>query len=93
MIPRTRSYKLVRAHGNTIEYVPILAVLILVLGMREPSTWVLWVIVGVTLGRYLIVAGMLLSSTLMQPHPLRFIGAAGTYSLGLVLCVALISSF
>jgi hypothetical protein len=81
-------YKMVRAHGNATEYAPMLAVLILLLGAREPSTWVLWTMWIVTVSRYLHAAGMIFSPTLAKPHPLRFIGALGTYLGGLALCVA-----
>lgn len=88
--PTDRLYKMIRAHGNTAEFAPMVAVLILFLGSRSPSpsTWVLWTMWIVTLCRYLIVIGILASPTLAKPHPLRFIGALGTYVGGVVLCVA-----
>ena len=55
--PTDRLHKLVRAHGNTSEYVAMLAVLILVLGTREPSTWGVVSMVGATASRYLLAAG------------------------------------
>jgi uncharacterized membrane protein YecN with MAPEG domain len=79
---------MVRAHGNATEYSPMLAVLILLLGGHNPATWVLWVMGIVTASRYLHAAGMIVSPTLAQPHPLRFVGALGTYLGGLVLCFA-----
>ena len=85
-------YKLQRAHGNTVEYAPMLAILFLALGMQDPSTWVLWCIGLVTLCRYSIAAGLILSKTLDDPHPLRFVGALGTYVGGLALCGALLAS-
>ena len=85
-------HKLVRAHGNTSEYVAMLAVLILVLGTREPSTWGVVSMVGATASRYLLAAGIILSPTLEKPHPLRFIGALGTYVFGLALCGSLLRS-
>ncbi|MBI3247050.1 MAG: MAPEG family protein [Deltaproteobacteria bacterium] len=81
-------YKMVRAHGNTAEFAPMVAVLLLFLGSRNPSTWVLWTMWIVTICRYLIVVGILASPTLAKAHPLRFIGALGTYVGGAVLCVA-----
>ncbi len=86
--PTDRLYKMIRAHGNTAEFVPMVAVLLLFLGSRNPSTWVLWTMWIVTLCRYLIVIGILTSPTLAKPHPLRFIGALGTYVGGVALCVA-----
>ena len=86
--PADRMYKLVRAHGNATEYAPMLAVLMLLVGEHHPATWVLWVMGIVTACRYLHAAGMIFSPTLARPHPLRFVGALGTYLGGLVLCVA-----
>ena len=55
----------------------------------EPATWVIWVMIAVTAFRYVHAAGMITSPDLAKPHPLRFIGALGTYVGGLALCVAL----
>lgn len=86
--PTDRLYKLVRAHGNAAEYAPMLAVLMLVVGSRDPSTWVLWMIGIATASRYVHAAGLILAPTLAKPEPLRFLGAVGTYLCGLGLCVA-----
>ncbi len=88
--PTDPLYKMVRAHGNTAEFAPMLAVLILYLGTTAPATWILWTIAIVTLARYLIVIGILLSPTLSEPHPLRFAGALLTYVGGVVLCVVML---
>ena len=85
-------HKMVRAHGNTAEYAAMLAVLIFIVGSRSPATWALWCIGIATLSRYLIAAGIILSATLERPHPLRFIGALGTYLAGFALCAALLQS-
>lgn len=85
--PTDRLYKMVRAHGNTTEYAPMLAVLMLFLGSRDPATWVLWVMWIATVCRYLIAIGIIVSPTLDKPHPLRFVGALGTYLTGIVLSV------
>ena len=90
--PTDSLHKLVRAHGNTTEYAPMLALLFLVMGSRDPSTWILWCIGLATLSRYLIAVGLILSPTLDKPHPLRFAGALGTYVFGLALCGALLRS-
>jgi len=85
--PADPLFKAIRAHGNTAEYVPMLAVLMLYLGTRSPAVWVLWLMVIVTACRYLIVVGIIMSPTLDQPHPLRFIGALGTYIGGAALSI------
>ena len=90
--PADRLFKLVRAHGNSAEYAPFLAVLMLAVGSREPASWLLWCMGLATAARYLHAAGMLLSPTLARPHPLRFVGALGTYLTGLLLSVGLLLS-
>lgn len=81
--------KAVRAHGNTAEYVALLAVLMLALAWRSAPGWVEWTMVGVTVSRYLLAAGIWLSPTLARPHPVRAIGALGTYAGGSALSMAL----
>ena len=43
--PEDILYKAIRAHGNTTEYVPIIAVLIYILGTMPVSSWVLWCVI------------------------------------------------
>ena len=86
--PTDRLHKLVRAHGNATEYAPMFGVLFVLLASREPATWVVWIIVAATLSRYLHAAGMILCRSLEDAHPLRFVGALGTYLTGILLCVA-----
>jgi uncharacterized membrane protein YecN with MAPEG domain len=90
--PTDTLHKLVRAHGNTSEYVGMLAVLILVAGSREPASWAVASMIGATASRYLLAAGIIMSPTLEKPQPLRFIGALGTYGFGVALCVAIFTS-
>ncbi len=85
--PADRLYKMVRAHGNATEYNPMLAILILYLGTRQPSAWVEWVFVIAAVSRILHAAGMIMSPTLARPQPLRAAGAVGTFVCGLVLAV------
>ena len=86
--PADALYKLVRAHGNATEYAPMMAILILLIGARQPAAWMIWTFVAATLSRYLHAAGMIMSSSLDKPQPLRFVGALGTYLSGLALVVA-----
>jgi len=86
--PTDRLYKLVRAHGNAAEYAPMLGVLMLFIGARNPGTWLVWVFVAATISRYLHALGMILSQSLDRPDPLRFVGALGTYVTGIVLAFA-----
>jgi uncharacterized membrane protein YecN with MAPEG domain len=90
--PADGLHKLVRAHGNTSEYAGMLAVVILLLGTREPSIWATVSMIGATASRYLIAIGLVVSPSLAKPHPLRFAGALGTYLFGLGLCLLLLAS-
>ncbi|MFO7277412.1 MAG: MAPEG family protein [Pseudomonadota bacterium] len=83
--------KAVRTHGNAAEYVPILIALFLYFHLSGAGGWIAWVAVGVTVCRALHAIGMLMTVTFDgPPHPLRAIGAAGTYLGGFALGVALL---
>lgn len=88
--PADRLHKLVRAHANTAEFAPMLAVLILIAGLRGPAAWMEWTMIAATASRWVFAAGLLLSPTLAKPHPLRFVGALGTYVTGLALVAAVL---
>jgi uncharacterized membrane protein YecN with MAPEG domain len=90
--PSNLLHKLIRAHGNTSEYVAFIAVLVLYLGGHSPAPWVVWTMVAITVFRYAIVAGLIFAPSLDKPNPLRFIGALGTYVAGAALCYALAHS-
>lgn len=85
--PSDPLFKAVRAHGNTAEYAPMLAVLMLYVGAHSPAAWILWTMIVVTACRYVIALGLLISPTLDKPNPLRFIGALGTYVGGGILSI------
>ena len=89
--PSDPLHKMVRAHGNTTEYAPMFAVLMMALGALNPAAWVGWVMWAAVGCRYLIVVG-LLTGSLDKPNPMRFTGALGTYLTGFALCVALFLS-
>jgi uncharacterized protein len=80
----------IRAHGNTAEYAPMLAVLILIAGERNPATWVTIVMIIAVVSRYLIAMGILSSTDLAVPNTLRFVGAVGTYLAGITLSIAVL---
>ncbi|RQS27509.1 MAPEG family protein [Burkholderia sp. Bp8992] len=88
--PTNGLHKLVRAHGNTAEYAPFLAVLFLYFGAHDPSHAILALIVAATTCRCLLVMGLLAWPTMANPNPARFIGALGTYLCGAALCIALV---
>ena len=84
--------KAVRALGNTVEFAPILAIMFLYLGTTAPDGWVCWTIIIATASRVLMVIGFLTAKTLAKIHPLKAVGAIGTYLSGIALCSAMIMS-
>jgi uncharacterized membrane protein YecN with MAPEG domain len=88
--PANLLHKLVRAHANTAEYAPFLALLFLYLGAHSPSAATVSLIVAATVCRCLLVVGLIAWPTLAKPNPFRFVGALGTYLTGLVLCAMLL---
>lgn len=88
--PADPLYRAVRAHGNTSEYAPFLAVLFLWFAMHSPPTWILVTIVLATIARFLLAAGLLWGSSLEKPNVMRFSGALFTYACGLALVVGLL---
>ena len=89
--PTDPLHKAVRAHGNSAEYAPMLAVLMAVLGALEPAAWLSWVMIAAVVSRYMI-AGGLLRGSLDSPNPVRALGALGTYVTGVLLCVGVFVS-
>ncbi len=83
--------KVIRAHANTAEFAPFLAVLFLYFGWRGPSDLVLGLIVAATACRFLLVIGLVAWPRLGRPNPARFIGALGTYLCGAGLCLAMVA--
>ena len=83
--------KAVRAHGNAAEYVPIFVALFLYFLLAGAGGWITWVVVIVTTCRVLHALGMFMSKDFNSPpHPLRALGALGTYLGGLALGIALL---
>ena len=83
--------KAVRAHGNAAEYVPIFVALFLYFLMSGAGGWITWVVVIVTISRVLHAMGMLMTANFNgPPHPLRAVGAMGTYLGGFALGIALL---
>jgi uncharacterized membrane protein YecN with MAPEG domain len=88
--PVSKMHRAVRAHANTAEYVPFLAILFLWHGSHQPSLWINATIVAATLARILLIVGLLWLSPLDKPNAARFLGALLTYACGLALAVAML---
>ena len=71
--------KAIRAHGNAAEYIPLFAVGLLYLNSVAPSHFVVGLAVAVVACRFMHAAGMFLVPAASERHPLRFVGALGTY--------------
>jgi uncharacterized membrane protein YecN with MAPEG domain len=85
--PADRMFIAQRAHGNASEYVPTLAVLIVVCATLTDGWWLDALAIGAALSRGLHALGMLTSKTLASHGPLRDSGALGTYLTGIALGV------
>jgi uncharacterized membrane protein YecN with MAPEG domain len=90
--PASKLLIAVRAHGNAAEYVPVLIMLFLLVGARNPGWAAIVLIVAATVARVLHAFGMLSSRTLAVPTKAREFGAGGTYLFGLGLVVAAVAS-
>jgi uncharacterized membrane protein YecN with MAPEG domain len=88
--PTDPLYKWVRAHANACEYAPMLAILIYALAASGNGGWHGLLYAGAVVVRYCHAAGMILSPTLDKGHPLRFVGAVGTYIIGFILALTAI---
>lgn len=88
--PTSFTTRLSRAHGNTAEFVPLLAVLMIFLGAGGPPLWVEMAMIGAAVSRVLVVVGFLTSTTLARISLPKAIGAIGTYVFGLALTAALL---
>lgn len=84
-------HRAVRAHANTAEFAPFLAVLFLWYAAHQPPGWIVATIALATASRFLLVAGLLWGSSLDKPNAARFLGALLTYLCGLVLAAGLLA--
>jgi len=89
--PDSMLNRLVRAHGNTAEHAPFLAILFMLLGVRQPSSLVVGLIIAATLARWVFVVGLLSAKTLTRPSSLRFLGALTTYVCGAWMSIILLT--
>lgn len=82
--------KAVRAHGNAAEYIPLFVLLFLFFN-AVGADWLQWAAVGATVSRVLHAVGMLMAKDVNTRHPLRFLGALGTYAAGFMFAYALVA--
>jgi len=83
--PADRMFIAQRAHGNASEYIPTLAVLIVVCATLTDGWWLNALAIAAAAARGLHAFGMLTSKTLASHGPVRDAGAMGTYLTGIAL--------
>ena len=85
--PASSLRKAIRAHGNCIEYVPMLALMILAVGLRSPllPTWIAVLMFAAVASRYIHAAGVLTGGSVYEGNAMKAIGAIGTYLTGVLL--------
>jgi uncharacterized protein len=90
--PASALRRAIRAHGNCIEYVPMLSLMILALGLRLPLLpgWIAALMLAAVASRYVHAVGILTGGSVHEANALKKIGAAGTYLTGALLSVILI---
>jgi len=91
--PKSGLRKAIRAHGNCIEYVPMLSLMILALGLRFPimPMWISVLIIIAVVSRYMHAVTIIKSDNIYQATTSKFIAAAGTYVAGSILAIILIA--
>ena len=90
--PKSALRKAIRAHGNCIEYVPMLSLMILAIGLRMPliPLWISILMFAAVASRYVHAVGILTGGSVFEANAMKAIGAFGTYVTGLGLAVILI---
>ena len=91
--PESALRKAIRAHGNCIEYVPMLSLMILAIGLAIPmlmSWWIVALMFAAVASRYVHALGILTGGSIYTANALKMIGAAGTYITGLALSLILV---
>lgn len=90
--PKSALRKAIRAHGNCIEYVPMLALMILAVGLRSPlmPAWIAALMIAAVASRYIHAVGVLTGGSVYEGNALKAVGAIGTYLTGVVLSGVLV---
>ena len=90
--PADRLFIAVRAHANAAEYVPTLAILILVSASLTDGWWVDALAIAALTVRTLHAYTMLTAKTMDAFIPLRTVAAMGTYAIGVALGVTALAT-
>ena len=90
--PADPLFRAVRTHGNASEYIPTLALLMLLVGARIPSWWTATLCILALTFRVVHAAALTRPPRRTTAAPDRFIGAMGTYAVGIALAVTALAS-
>ena len=90
--PASSLRKAIRAHGNCIEYVPMLSLMVLAVGLRSPMLpwWIIALMYAAVASRYIHAAGVLTGGSVYEGNALKAVGAVGTYLTGILLSAVLV---
>lgn len=83
--PDDAMFVAIRAHGNAAEYVPTLAVLIVVCATLTEGWWLESLAIAAVVARFLHGIGMIASGSLAKRSPVKEAGAMLTYVVGIAL--------
>jgi uncharacterized membrane protein YecN with MAPEG domain len=90
--PADEMFIAIRAHGNAAEYVPTLGGLIIVCSTLTDGWWLDALSVIAAASRITHAVGMLTSTSMASPGPMRHGGAILTYLSGVALGITAIAS-
>ncbi len=77
------------AQSNTVQYAPMLAILMLTLQTYGAPAWTIWLSVLAVIGRYLYATAMLTAADIRKPTFLKITGMTLTYLTGFLMAGAL----
>lgn len=83
-------YKLVRAHGNSAEYVPVVCLVFYLVNLVGITSVDELMILMLTASRFLIIMGICIPKTMAKPNWARTLGSFGTNFCALYLIVKVV---
>lgn len=90
--PADPLFRAVRAHGNASEYIPTLAVLMLLVSARISSWWPAMLSLLALTFRVIHAIALTRPPRRTVAAPDRLIGAMGTYAVGIALAITALAS-
>ncbi|WP_405056103.1 MAPEG family protein [Kribbella sp. NBC_01505] len=82
----------IRAHGNSAEYIPTMLALLLVCSALSDSWLVDALAIAALIVRTAHAVSMLTANSLASHGPLRYLGALGTYVVGLAISITALAT-